>query len=70
MTNPHPKATIAGSGSAAGVAIVAILGAFGVTLDPAVAALIAGAIGPILLLIGQQGLAGIWNTVIHGRKDE
>lgn len=67
MTNPHPKATISAGGTGLGLALVTVLGVFGVTLDPEAAVVVAGGISAGLLVIGQDGLAGIWNTVMHGR---
>jgi len=66
VKNPHPNATVAGGTSGAGVALVWLLGYLGVHISAEVAVVIAGALTTLVLFVGRNGLAGVWNLVKHG----
>lgn len=67
MTNPHPNATVAASGTGLGVAIVWLAGnIFHVDLSAEAGAAIAGAAGTVGLLVGRHGIKGLWRIIVNG----
>jgi hypothetical protein len=66
--NVHPNATVAGTSAGAGVLVVWLFGHFGVKLSAEDGAVVAGVASTVALLIGRNGLAGLWKTLLHGKS--
>jgi hypothetical protein len=66
--NPHPNATIAGGGAGAGALVIWAASRFGVTLTAYEGILVASGLSTVALLIGRNGLAGLWKTLLHGKS--
>lgn len=63
----HPNATVAGTGSGAGVAVVWILGnIFHIDISAETGAAIAGGVATVALLIGRHGVRGIVRLIWRG----
>lgn len=63
----HPNAIVGGaSGLSGGALVVYLLGVFHVHPSLYVAGIIFTAASSLVLFIGRNGLAGVWNFVKHG----
>jgi hypothetical protein len=64
----NPNAAVAGSTSGLSVALVWFLGNVWphVALSAELGAVIAGAASASLLFVGRNGIAGLWNRILHG----
>lgn len=65
--NPHPNATLAAIAGAVAVMIQALLKRWwDVDLSPAIVAAITTVIISGALMVGRDGLAGLWDVLVHG----
>lgn len=65
----NPNATVAAGGSGLSVLVVWLAGnVFHWTLSAEDGAIVAGAVASAVLFVGRNGLAGIWNRLMHGNK--
>lgn len=64
----NPNAAVAGGTSSLAVALVWFLGNVWphVALSAELGAVIAGGVSTVLLFIGRNGLAGLWEKIKHG----
>jgi len=64
----NPNAAVAGGTSSLAVAVVWFLGNVWphVALSAELGAVIAGGVSTVLLFIGRNGLAGLWEKIKHG----
>jgi hypothetical protein len=66
MSVPHPNSTAAAGTSGVGVAVVWLLGHFGVQVSNELAVVIAGALTTAVLFVGRVGIAGTVQRLLHG----
>ena len=66
----NPNAAVAGGTSSLAVAVVWFLGNVWphVALSAELGAVIAGGISTVLLFVGRNGAAGVWNLIKHGSR--
>lgn len=66
----HPIASLGGTGGSIGIFIVYIMAVFGVRVAGVVGATIATACTTCVLVVGRNGLKGIWNFLMNGAGDD
>jgi hypothetical protein len=66
--NPHPNATVAAVAGALSTVLQALLVRWGVDVSPTLAALITTGIVALVLVIGRDGLAGLFDVILHGQS--
>lgn len=64
----NPNATLTGGVTGIGTLVVWLLGRFHVSLSAEDGSIIAGGAAAVVLWIGRDGLAGIWNRILHGKQ--
>lgn len=66
--NRHPNATAAlAGGSGAGALVLWILDLTGLNVPQPAAAAIAGGAAALILLVGRDGIVGLWRAVKYGK---
>jgi hypothetical protein len=66
--NAQPNATAATGSTGAGLFLVWLLGHLGVDMGAEVAVVIAGGLTTFVLLVGRDGIRGLFRTVWRGKQ--
>lgn len=64
----HPNATVGATVGGSATVVVLLLGALGVTIDPALAALVATGATAVVLFVGRNGVRGAVGIVWKGKR--
>lgn len=63
----HPNAVVGGSsGIGIGALAVWLAGLAGLDMPPEIGAVVGGAVAALALLIGRQGIVGVWRRIKFG----
>lgn len=65
----HPNATLSGSLTAPAIALIWVLGHFGVSMTNEQAVAITGLIITVGLFVGRRGIKGLWRMLMEGIED-